>query len=73
MRMHRSVCAMLWLSAIICFGLKMLIGGRVDADGFLQEPFFLLPLGYGLLALAIVTTIVLSIQRRRRRKTEHHR
>lgn len=63
MRMHRSVCGMLWLSAALCFILKMVVGGRVDADGLLSEPFFLLPLGYILLVLAIVTTIVLAVQR----------
>ena len=70
MRMHRSVCGMIWLSAILCFILKIAIGARVDADGVLVEPFFLLPLGYGLLALAIVMTIVLAVQRWRRRA--HH-
>lgn len=63
MRMHRSVCAMLWLSAMLCFGLKAMIGTQVDADGFLHELFFLLPLGYGLLALAVITTVILIIQR----------
>ncbi|WP_318767252.1 DUF3955 domain-containing protein [Lactiplantibacillus carotarum] len=72
MRMHRSVCAMLWLSAGICFGLKMLLGVQMDADGFLHEPFFLLPLGYGLLCLAVITTIVLGVQRWRRRRVGHN-
>ena len=67
MRMHRSVCGMLWLSAALCFILKMVIGSYVDASGVLHEAFFLLPLGYGLLALAVITTIALGIQRWRQR------
>ncbi|RRK11266.1 DUF3955 domain-containing protein [Lactiplantibacillus garii] len=67
MRMHRSVCGMLWLSAALCFILKMMLGSYVDADGFLREPFFLLPVGYGLLVLALVTTIILAVQRWHRR------
>ncbi|MBM3825764.1 MAG: DUF3955 domain-containing protein [Verrucomicrobia bacterium] len=30
----------------LCFWLHHRIGGRLDADGFLREPFWLLPMGW---------------------------
>lgn len=70
MMMHRSVCAMLWLSGGLCFVIKMLTGAQVDAQGNLHELFFLIPLGYGLLALGLISTVVLLVQRWRR--AHHH-
>lgn len=63
MMMHRSVCGMLWLSGGLCFLIKMLVGVQVDAQGLMHEPFFLLPLGYVLLLLGFISTIILIVQR----------
>jgi hypothetical protein len=45
--------AIFHLSSMACFGLGSLcfwlhreLGGHVDAEGFLHEPFWLLPLGW---------------------------
>ena len=42
-----------------------LIGSHVDADGWLREPFALIPVGW-LSALAGVSLVVLGLLRRRR-------
>jgi hypothetical protein len=54
----------------IAFGCTVayeLIGSHVDADGWLREPFALIPLGW-LSGLAGVSLVVLGLLRRRRRK-----
>lgn len=45
-----AVCAFF---SVICFGTFSLIGSSVDAQGFLQEPFFLIPTGYFFLGLCL--------------------
>lgn len=44
-----------FLLGIISFILKMVIGTTVDSNGMLQEPFFLIPLGYLFLLIGVVT------------------
>jgi hypothetical protein len=53
--------------AIIFMGLACwlaynLIGSTVDADGFLQEPFALIPTGYLLVIIGGAATLVSSIR-----------
>jgi hypothetical protein len=43
------------LLGVICFLAKAIIGSNVAADGTLEEPFFLLPIGYLLVFLGIVS------------------
>ncbi|ATP40137.1 group-specific protein [Solibacillus sp. R5-41] len=43
------------LLGIICFIAKVIIGSNVAADGRLEEPFFLLPIGFLLFFLGIVS------------------
>ena len=40
------------LAGVVCFAVFAGIGSRVDEQGFLREPFFLLPAGWLLLFLA---------------------
>ena len=43
-----------------CFITYNVIGAEITADGTLVEPFVLLPLGWGLIVVGIVCSIVLS-------------
>ena len=43
------------LLGVICFLAKAIIGSNVATDGTLEEPFFLIPIGYLLLLLGIVS------------------
>jgi len=53
--------------AVGCAVAYELIGSHVDADGWLREPFALIPVGW-LSGLAGVSLVVLGLLRRRRRK-----
>jgi len=46
----------------LCFWLHHRIGGRLDADGFLHEPFWLLPMGW-FFALGGLAFLVASLFR----------
>ncbi|MGE7024421.1 DUF3955 domain-containing protein [Solibacillus cecembensis] len=43
------------LLGVICIIAKVFIGGNVAVDGRLEEPFFLLPIGFLLFFLGIVS------------------
>ncbi|MGY3189794.1 hypothetical protein ACVWXS_004525 [Lysinibacillus sp. TE18511] len=43
------------LLGVICFIAKAIIGSNVAADGTLEEPFFLIPIGFLLFFLGIVS------------------
>ncbi|WP_057770552.1 DUF3955 domain-containing protein [Lactobacillus selangorensis] len=49
--------ALMALLGAVCFLVKAVIGVRVDSQGFLHEPFFLLPLGYLLLGISLVLAL----------------
>lgn len=54
------------------FGLAYeLIGSHVDADGWLREPFALIPLAW-LSGLAGVVLVAVGLWRRRRRRRKRH-
>ena len=42
-----------------------LIGSEVDADGVLQEPFFLIPFSYVSFALGIVFAVISVIKKKK--------
>lgn len=48
----------MFLGGIGCFLLSMVLGSSIDSEGFLHEPFFLIPIGYLLIALGIVSAVV---------------
>ena len=56
------------LAGIGCFLLVNMIGATVDKNGFLHEPFFLIPIGYLFLLVGLVSGIVYLIQRARKNK-----
>jgi len=53
MSIPQSITALLALLSALCFAAFGLIGSRVDAQGILREPFFLLPVGWLLAAAAL--------------------
>jgi len=56
----------LLLGGIICFALFSMIGSTVDSSGILHEPFFLVPIGYLLLLLGIISGVIYLIQKLRK-------
>lgn len=56
--------ALILVAGIGCLGLFELLGSTITADGRLQEPFFLLPVGWGLIALAAVCPTICLARRR---------
>ncbi|MFD1411087.1 DUF3955 domain-containing protein [Lapidilactobacillus gannanensis] len=48
-----------------CFLISGLIGSYVDSQGILHEPFFLIPLGYLLLAIGIIGLLINLISKLR--------
>ncbi|TGD20897.1 DUF3955 domain-containing protein [Companilactobacillus suantsaicola] len=58
------------LAGVGCFLLFSVIGSTVDSDGILQEPFFLVPIGYLFLLLGLIGGVINLVQRRQNKK--HH-
>ena len=57
--------------ALICAGAGCLIAkamsrSYIDGQGMLHEPFFLLPVGFALIGLGVITLAVAAIIRRRK-------
>jgi ABC-type polysaccharide/polyol phosphate export permease len=64
-RLSRNL-AYLFISLAIIFMLTFnLIGSEVDADGVLQEPFFLIPFSYVSFALGIVFAVISVIKKKK--------
>lgn len=63
-----TISAALLLLGIACFIGVGLIGSHIDKDGFLHEPFALIPIGY-LLSLAGLLSVLLCITRKYLTKT----
>ena len=64
-RLSRNL-AYLFISLAIIFMLTFnLIGSEVDADGTLQEPFFLIPFSYVSFALGIVFAVISVIKKKK--------
>jgi hypothetical protein len=53
------------IAGIICFLLFYLIETKVDENGWLVEPFFLLPVGFSNLILSIFLFILLYITKKK--------
>lgn len=52
----------LMISGVLCFVAYNMIGATVDANGYVHEPFFLIPSGCLLLAIGAVIGIILLAQ-----------
>ncbi len=57
-KMTMKIGALLNLAGLGCFVAFNLLGSTLDAQGFLHEPFALLPLGYLLLFTGMVLTVI---------------
>lgn len=51
------------IAGIGSFVLFTIIGSSIDSDGILQEPFFLVPIGYLFLLVGLVSGLVYLIQK----------
>lgn len=52
------LCLLMTALCVVSFNL---IGSKVLEDGTLQEPFFLIPIGYLLLFISIISAVVIKI------------
>ena len=64
--MKKQIIIEAWLIVlgVICILLFKVVGSSLDAQGFLHEPFFLLPIGYAFIALGLcsmVTSLLMKI------------
>lgn len=50
------------LLGLACHSVFRIIGSEIAPDGSLIEPFFLLPIGYLLYALGIITGMIVRIR-----------
>ena len=60
-----KVATGLLIAGIVCFVLFYLIGGDVDENGYVNEPFYLLPIGFIFICLSMVLYIVFSIEKKK--------
>ncbi len=67
-KMTMKIGALLILAGLGCFVAFNLLGSTLDAQGFLHEPFALLPLGYLLLFTGMVLTVIPLLRKGRTRE-----
>ena len=60
-----KVATVVLITGIVCFGLFYLIGSEVDENGYLNEPFYLLPIGFIFICLSMVLYIVFAITKKK--------
>ncbi|MFQ2586869.1 DUF3955 domain-containing protein [Aeromonas caviae] len=65
--MTMKIGALLNLAGLGCFVAFNLLDSTLDAQGFLHEPFALLPLGYLLLFTGMVLTVIPLLRKGRTR------
>ncbi|CAG35095.1 DUF3955 domain-containing protein [Desulfotalea psychrophila] len=51
----KTLCALLLLASITCMISYRIIGSSIDSEGFLHEPFALIPLGWLFFFLTLLT------------------
>lgn len=61
MKLKYLPALMLFIVGIGCLIAHSIIGAKVGSDGTLIEPFFLLPIGYSLVTLGIITGLAVGI------------
>lgn len=50
-------------SGLACLIVKAMSKSYVDAQGILHEPFFLLPVGFGLMTLGLIVLVISTIMK----------
>ena len=64
-RLSRNLAYLFISLAIIFMLIFNLIGSEVDADGVLQEPFFLIPFGYVSFVLGIIFAVISVVKKKK--------
>ena len=65
MEVKYKIATGLLIAGIICFVLFYLIGGEVDENGYVNEPFYLLPIGFITICLSMVLYIIFAIMKKK--------
>ena len=65
MEVKYKIATSLLIAGIICFVLFYLIGGEVDENGYVNEPFYLLPIGFITICLSMVLYIIFAITKKK--------
>ena len=65
MEVKYKIATGLLIAGIICFVLFYLIGGEVDENGYVSEPFYLLPIGFITICLSMVLYIIFAIMKKK--------
>tara|TARA_B100000989_G_scaffold13189_1_gene8911 strand:- start:40 stop:237 length:198 start_codon:yes stop_codon:yes gene_type:complete len=60
-----KVATGLLIAGIVCFVLFYLIGAEVDENGYVNEPFYLLPIGFISICLSMVLYIAFAIAKKK--------
>lgn len=60
-----KVATGLLIAGIVCFVLFYLIGTEVDENGYVNEPFYLLPIGFISICLSMVLYIAFAIAKKK--------
>ena len=60
-----KIATSLLVFGIICFVSFYLIGSEVDENGYLNEPFFLLPIGFICICLSMILYVVFAIAKKK--------
>ena len=64
-RLSRNLAYLFISLAIIFMLIFNLIGSEVDADGVLQEPFFLIPFSYVSFVLGIIFAVISVVKKKK--------
>ncbi len=60
-----KIATSILIIGIICFVSFYLIGSEVDENGYIKEPFFLLPIGFISICLSIILYVVFAIAKKK--------
>ena len=60
-----KIATTLLVIGIMCFISFELIGSEVDENGYLHEPFFLLPVGFICIFLSMILYVVFAIAKKK--------
>ncbi|MGN1270995.1 MAG: DUF3955 domain-containing protein [Clostridia bacterium] len=58
MKKYNIVGLIILILGILCISMKALLPETIDANGFLHEHFYLLPIGFFLIFLGILVLII---------------
>lgn len=65
-----------FILSIGCFVTYTIIGSKISAEGYLQEPFYLIPIGYflsGIAIIGLVIAIISTVKAKKQKIVKIHR